>query len=113
MVAIWQWPSIGLDNGFAQNRQQAIIWTYDRLVYRRIYASLCLNELTHRQLEMHGCVISVVATDALALKRQVISNHTANSTFYFTGPVSYKTGTLISNKIRFWNHILKKMTQLF
>ena len=33
--------------------------------------------LTHKQLEMHGCVLSTVATDALALKHQVISTHGA------------------------------------
>ena len=36
---------MGLDNGLAPNRQQAIIWTNDDPVQRRIYTSLCLNEL--------------------------------------------------------------------
>ena len=32
--------------------------------------------LTHKQLEIHGCVISSVATDGLVLKHQAISSHT-------------------------------------
>ena len=36
----------GLDNGLAPNRRQAIIWTNDDPVQRRIYALLDLNELT-------------------------------------------------------------------
>ena len=38
-----QYVIIGSDNNLALNRQQAIIWTNDSLVYRCIYASLCLN----------------------------------------------------------------------
>ena len=41
----------------------------------RIYVALGLNELNHKQLEMHGCVLSTVATDALVLKHQAISFH--------------------------------------
>ena len=37
---------IGLDNGLAPNRRQAIIWTNDGLDYWCIYASLGLNELS-------------------------------------------------------------------
>ena len=33
--------------------------------------------LTHRQLETYGCIFSTVATDALVLKHQVISVHSA------------------------------------
>ena len=33
--------------------------------------------LTHKQLETHGCVLSTVATDALVLKHQAISIHSA------------------------------------
>ena len=32
--------SIGLDNGLAPNRRQAIIWTNAGLIYWRIYAAL-------------------------------------------------------------------------
>ena len=34
--------------------------------------------LTHKQLETHECIISTVATAALELKHQVISNQSAN-----------------------------------
>ena len=34
--------------------------------------------LLHKQLEMHGCIISTVATDALVLKHQAISIHGAD-----------------------------------
>ena len=37
--------SIGLDNGSAPNRQQAIIQSNVGIVYRRIYTSLGLVEL--------------------------------------------------------------------
>ena len=38
-------------------------------------------DLTPKQLEIHGCVISIVATDALVLKHQAISNHSADKIF--------------------------------
>ena len=34
--------------------------------------------LTHKQLEMLGCLLSTVATDALELKHQAISIHSAD-----------------------------------
>ena len=34
--------------------------------------------LTHEQLEMHGCLFSTVATDALVLKHQAISIHSVD-----------------------------------
>ena len=40
-----QQASIGSDNGLAQNRQQAIIWTNDDIVFLRIYVPFGLNEL--------------------------------------------------------------------
>ena len=33
--------------------------------------------LTHKQLETFGCILSLVATDALVLKHQVINSHSA------------------------------------
>ena len=38
---------------------------------------LSLNVLTHKQLEMHGWILSIVATDDLVLKPQAISIHSA------------------------------------
>ena len=37
--------------------------------------------LTHKQLELHGCILSTVATDGLALKHQAISIHSADWIF--------------------------------
>ena len=37
--------------------------------------------LTHKQLETQGCVISIVATDALVLKHQAIGTHNAGEIF--------------------------------
>ena len=34
--------------------------------------------LTHKQLEMHGYIISIVATDALVLKHQAINIYNAD-----------------------------------
>ena len=59
-----------------------------------IYVSMCskdfivfsgwicqlLSTLTHKWLETHGCVFSTVATDALVLKHQAISTHSADWT---------------------------------
>ena len=42
----WQHSSIGLVNGLALARWQAIIWTNDGLGYRSIYASLGLSEFS-------------------------------------------------------------------
>ena len=36
----WQYASIGSGNGLVLNRRQAITWTDDDSVYRRIYAAL-------------------------------------------------------------------------
>ena len=45
--------------------------------------------LTHKQLEMHGCIICSVATAALVLKHQVIGSHSAdNILIYWTSSVT-------------------------
>ena len=36
------------------------------------------DNLTHKQLETHGCVLSTVAADGLVLKHQAISIHSAD-----------------------------------
>ena len=35
-------------------------------------------ELTPKHREMHGCIVSTVATDAMVLKHQAISIHNAD-----------------------------------
>ena len=42
----WQYHSIGLDNGLARNRRQAIIWTNADPIHGRIYAALGGDKLT-------------------------------------------------------------------
>ena len=34
--------------------------------------------LTHKQLEMHKCIVNTVSTNALVLKHQTTSNHSAD-----------------------------------
>ena len=46
----WQWPSIGLDNGLAPIRRQAIIWTNSDPIYWRIYAALGGDELKQQMM---------------------------------------------------------------
>ena len=43
----WQYFSIGLENGLAPNRRQAIIWTNDDPIHWRIYAALGGDELRY------------------------------------------------------------------
>ena len=54
---------IGLENGLAPNRQQAIIWSNVVMLYWRTYVSLSLNKLNTYLLEMnlctHACLLYV------------------------------------------------------
>ena len=43
----WQYPSIGLDNSLATNKQHAIIWPNAEPIHWRKYLSLDKDELTH------------------------------------------------------------------
>ena len=47
------------------------------VVFGTAFIFSCRGELTHKQLETYGCVLSTVATNALMLKHQVISIHNA------------------------------------
>ena len=62
MGSNYKYVSIGPDDGLAPIRRQAIIWTNGGLVYRRIYASLGLNELMYTTEYADG-VISICYTD--------------------------------------------------
>ena len=44
-LMIFRYSSIDVDNGLTPSRRQAVIWTNDGSLYRRMYASLGLNEL--------------------------------------------------------------------
>ena len=46
----WQYPSIGLDNGFAPNRRQVIIWTNADTIHWHIYAALGVDELIKHRI---------------------------------------------------------------
>ena len=48
------------------------------LSYKKLL-NLVLVLTAHKELEMHGCIYSNVATDALVLKHQGISSHSADS----------------------------------
>ena len=48
-------------------------------LYHENYTTHYILTIKHR--EMHGCVVSTVATDALAVKHQAISIHNADQTF--------------------------------
>ena len=43
-----------------------------------IFMSQSLDLLTHKQLEMHRCILIILATDALVLKHQAINIHNAD-----------------------------------
>ena len=91
---------IGSDNGLSPGRCQAIIWTNAGILligplgtntnfseilieiltiwFKKMHLKwrpfcLSLNVLTHKQWEVHGCVLNIVITDALVLKLQDIS----------------------------------------
>ena len=69
------------------------------------------NDLTwHKQLETHGCIFSTVATDALVLKHQAISIHSADIVLQrFCSEILQFYKIILGSKITFW----KKNTQLF
>ena len=50
--------------------------------------------LTHKQLEMHRCILSTIATDALVLKHQAISIHSADKIFIVLGQFHTKMSQL-------------------
>ena len=68
------------------------IWLsqFSQLTSRRRAYSI---PLTHKRLEMHGCVISTASTVALVLKHQAISSHSAEKNIQCSGPVSHQNIT--------------------
>ena len=69
--------------------------------------------LTHKQLEMDGCILSTEATVALVLKHQAISIRGADKILIvlnqFHTEISQLQGTILKNEIKFW----KKNSQSF
>ena len=76
-----------LDNGLAANRRQAIIWTNDDPVQRRIYASLGLNELTPNFLLMN-CLNIFLSLVVMHFFFPWVGS-VVNVSTQFTTPVSY------------------------
>ena len=107
-ICVGKLTIIDSDNGLSPGRHQAFIWTNAGILLIRPLGTnfseiligiqtfsfmkmrlkvssakwrpfcLGLNVLTHKQLEMHGCVTITVATDAPVLKHQAISTHSDN-----------------------------------
>ena len=46
-------------------------------VYSFTFDYVIFGWLTHKEMEMHGCIISTVSTDVLLLKCQTINTHSA------------------------------------
>ena len=66
------------------------------------------KEFTHKQLEMHGCILSAMATGVLVLKHQAISDRNADGLVCNgVGLVSYKNVTLTAKILIFF---MKKKT---
>ena len=55
----WQWYSIGLDNGLASNRRQAIIWTKAPPIHWHMYVALWGDESIHVAYQSCICWISL------------------------------------------------------
>ena len=81
MESNWQYVSIDSDNGLVLNWRQAIIWTNADPIHWRIYVPLGGDELTYKQLEMHGAYVSTAATNVLVQKHQAISINSADLIF--------------------------------
>ena len=61
----WQKASIALGNGLAPNRRQAITWTNDAPVHRRIYAALKGDGLNSSNGKYAGHMLPCVPIDKL------------------------------------------------
>ena len=61
---------------------------------------------THKRCKSHECILSAVATDALGLKHQAISIHSADQIFIVLGQFHAKVlhllWTALENEIAFW-----------
>ena len=84
----------------APKKQQAITWTNDSQDLRDLTSPLGHSELTLKHQEMHVCVVSTVATDALVLKHQAISIHNADWTFIVLDQFDIKSIAHKVNSIR-------------
>ena len=81
-----------------------------RMIKVFYYLINCRDILTQKQLETHGCILNIVATDVLVLKHQVISIHSADYIFIVLDLFHGKNITLLWTALGNWE---KKMTWLF
>ena len=79
---------------------QFIMFTFSNLVYSQ-------NPLTHKQLETHSCIISIVATDVLVIRYQGHRFPQCWLSIYCNAQNSYKNITFTENHTKNWNDFKK------
>ena len=78
--AFLEWKLLNLKWNLIEICYQGCDWQQVSMV---LVMACCLTNdkpLTLKQLEMYGCILSIVATDPLVLKHQTISAHNAEKT---------------------------------
>ena len=87
----------------------------DELHYLLYDLDFCylFQKLTYKQLEMHGCIISTVATDVLMLKHQTISIHSVELIFIVLPKIHRKISHLLQTACEMKLHLKKKLSQFF
>ena len=101
----WQSSSIGLDNGLAPNRRQAIIWTNADPINWRIYATLKGGELTHMFIVSVCLSLSTVWAPKSFIYQETYEHKiTQNLTNYMP------QFSLIANYKNFLNSIMKQLS---
>ena len=77
----WQLVSIGSCNGLAVNRRQAIAWSNDDPVYRRIYAAIRRDEVTQFMWDglkqwryINDAIVALLLPDSADAKRSQDGN---------------------------------------
>ena len=66
LVQVMDWHQLG-DKSFSKS-----------MILSLLMNIFSFHELTRKQLERHGYILSTVATDVLVLKHQAISNYSAD-----------------------------------
>ena len=70
-----------------------------------------MEYINHPGLEMHERIVSTVATDALVLRYQTISFHSADQMTFALD--QFQSISLNGNNIGIWNYTFKNITQFF
>ena len=92
---------------------QSILWLFTNWVSGWVYwyKAIChsgqlkiLLDLTHKHLEMPGCIFSTVATDTLVLKHHMLSVSMVLTKYSSIGTFSYKNVIVMRNEIRKKNY---------